>query len=157
MASFDKIKARGKKGPLGGATPPSGTETPSFINQPETFGDTASDIASSSIPGNLSPVPFLEKPTAPVSEAQTPAPLVKSQIDGGPLRQQGGRGRKTGRTSTFATRSSDEFIARFNKHCETTQLNKNVFLERLLNVWEKQYGPPGSYTLTPSKNDSHGH
>lgn len=152
MASFNKLKAR-KKGPLGGAVPPGIADTPSFITQPETL-----DVPN--VESNSSPVPSaLPAATAPSDitarqndRAQVTTPKVQKQSDNGYLRQQGGRGRKTGRTSTFATRSTEEFINRFNKHCEITRLNKNVFLEKLLDVWEERYGQPGSYSFTPLKN-----
>jgi hypothetical protein len=156
MAKFDKIKIKPKKGPLGGALPPTGEST-SFITLPETYGE--ADASTSNIPNQSNYQPRAPEPTSPnnvittTKESTQQTAMAQARVavtNSENKRARGGRGRKTGRTLTFATRSTEEFLDRFNRHCETTQLNKNVFLERLLSTWEERYGQPGSYSLAPS-------
>ncbi len=134
MASFKKLMKKGN--PLGGASPP--TNHPDMTSAPETFDNTLKSTST---------------PTPPKVETVHDTPVTQPKsvaVTNSSAGLIGGRGRKTGRTRTFATKSSDEFIAHIDQHCKATDIKKHVLLERMLALWDERYGAPGTYTLTPT-------
>lgn len=144
MASFKKLKTKGN--PLGGAKPPTGH--PDMTSAPETFEEIPNPPATTTPPvvATSHATPTTTENVAQVAQPKSVA--VTNNRTG----LTGGRGRKTGRTRTFATKSSEEFIAHIDQHCKATDIKKNVLLERMLALWEERYGAPGTYSLTPTVN-----
>lgn len=144
MASFKKLKK--KSNPLGGAKPP--TNHPDMTSAPETFIDFPKPPATPT-----PPVVVTGRATPTTTEIAAQVAQPKSvTVSNNRTGLRGGRGRKTGRTRTFATKSSEEFIAHIDQHCKATDIKKNVLLERMLALWEERYGAPGTYSLTPTVN-----
>ncbi len=151
MVNFKKIMPKkGRRGPLGGAVPPSIEEAPNFTSKPETFeeGEGAAELTPrKSITTEQPPAAMSLRPS-PATRVPMPAEAAANLMPGSTVQHRGdetigrsggtgGKGHKTGRVHQLGSRFTLEFIERVERHCQLTGLKRNAFLEKCLDAYEE--------------------